>query len=523
MYQVLSGKVKIKTGKVYLVGAGPGDPDLISVKGARCLKQAEVVVYDRLANESLLALAPPQAERIDVGKAAGDHTMPQHEINKLLAAKAKEGKLVVRLKGGDPFVLGRGGEEAEVLVEEGVPFEVVPGITSAIAVPAYAGIPVTHRGLASSFAVITGHEDPTKASSSIDWEKLATAVDTLVFLMGLQNLAEITAKLLEHGRPATTPVAVISEGTHPQQATVSGTLKNIVDKVKKHPLPSPAIIVVGKVVRLREKIAWFDNRPLFGKRILVTRAGRQASALSQLLAERGAQPIELPAIDIQPLKDNKELDKAIASLKDYHWLIFTSANAVSAFWQRLDKLKMDSRILSGLEIGAIGPATAQALEARGIIPDFIPQIHTNEGIIAELKKSFPKGRTGQRFLLPRADIADKELVKGLTQLGAFVDDIAVYQTVPAIAAIAETKKMLTEGKIDVITFTSSSTVSNLVGAFKGEQLTLNGAKIACIGPKTAETALKAGLKVDIMPEEQTIPGLVTAIEEYFKKENPVRH
>ncbi len=504
----------MKAGKVYLVGAGPGDPDLISVKGARCLKQAEVVVYDRLANESLLALAPANAERIDVGKTAGDHTMPQHEINKLLAAKGKEGKLVVRLKGGDPFVLGRGGEEAEVLVEEGVPFEIVPGITSAIAVPAYAGIPVTHRGLASSFAVITGHEDPSKTSSSINWEKLATAVDTLVFLMGLQNLAEITSKLLEHGRPATTPVAVISEGTHPEQDSVSGTLKNIVDRVKKHPLPSPAIIVVGKVVSMREKIAWFDNRPLFGKRILVTRAGHQAGTLSQLLAERGAQPVELPAIDIQPVIDNEDLDRAISNLKNYHWLIFTSSNAIDAFWQRLDKLKKDSRVLNGLKIIAIGPATSQALETRGIIPDLVPQVHTNEGIIAELKA---KNITEQRFLLPRADIADKELVEALGRLGASVDNIAVYQTVPATAAIAQAKEMLGKGKVDVITFTSSSTVSNLVAAFKGKPLDLKGAKIACIGPKTAETAVKAGLKVDIMAEEQTINGLVTALEEYFRK------
>lgn len=504
----------MKTGKVYLVGAGPGDPDLISVKGLRCLTQAEVVVYDRLANELLLSMAPPQAERIDVGKAAGDHTMPQNEINKLLAAKAKEGKIVVRLKGGDPFVLGRGGEEAEVLVQEGVPFEVVPGITSAIAVPAYAGIPVTHRGLASSFAVVTGHEEPSKASSSINWEKLATGVDTLIFLMGMGNLPEIAAKLTEFGRPATTPVAVISEGTRPEQAAVTGTLKTIVEKVKKHKLGSPAIIVVGKVVRMREKIAWFDNRPLFGRRILVTRAGHQASTLSQLLAERGAQPVELPAIEIQPLEDTKELDRAITNLKEYQWLIFTSTNAVSAFWLGLAKLKRDSRALGGLKIGAIGPATAQALEAKGVIPDFIPQVHTNEGCIDALKTQNVKG---QRFLLPRADIADEALVAGITKLGARVDNIAVYRTVPATEGIAQAKAMLLGGKIDVITFTSSSAVSNLVAAFKGETVSVNGAKIACIGPKTAETAVKAGLKVDIMPQEQTIPGLVTAIEEYFQK------
>ena len=503
----------MKTGKVYLVGAGPGDPDLISVKGARCLRQADVVVYDRLANESLLALAPPQAEKIDVGKTAGDHTMPQGEINLLLAAKAKEGKTVVRLKGGDPFVLGRGGEEAEVLVKEGVPFEVVPGITSAIAVPAYAGIPVTHRGLASSFAVVTGHEDPTKPDSSIDWEKLATGVDTLVFLMGLGNLPEIAAKLVEFGRPPTTPVAVISRGTYPEQAVVSGTLKTIVKRVKDNPLPTPAITVVGEVAGMREKIAWFDNRPLFGKRILVTRASQQAGTLSQLLAERGAQAIELPAIDIKPIENNKELNKAVSNLKDYQWLIFTSTNAIIAFWQQMGKMKKDTRILSGLRIIAIGPATAQALEAKGIIPDFIPEIHTNEGLVSGLKK---QKINGQRFLLPRAEIADNALVEGIISLGASVDNIPVYQTLPATAAMAQAKEMLLKGKIDVITFTSSSTVSNLVSALEGDLSPVKKVKIACIGPKTAETAVKAGLKVDIMPQEQTIPGLVAAIEEYFK-------
>ena len=502
----------MKTGKVYLVGAGPGAPDLISVKGLRCLKQADVVVYDRLANEVLLAMVKSGAEMIDVGKVAGNHTMPQGEINKLLAAKAKEGKTVVRLKGGDPFVLGRGGEEAELLVQEGVSFEVVPGITSAIAVPAYAGIPVTHRGLASSFAVITGHEDPNKSDSSIDWEKLATGVDTLVFLMGLGNLAEISAKLVKFGRPATTPVAVISQGTYPGQKVVTGTLKTIVQRVKENPLPTPAITVVGKVVGMREKIAWFDNRPLFGKRVLVTRAGHQASTLSQLLADHGAQPIEMPAIDIALVKEPKELDNAINILTGYDWLVFTSVNAIEAFWLRLDKLKLDARALSGVKVAAIGPATAETLRTKGIKTDFIPKIHTNEGLVSALKK---EGISGMHFLVPRADIADQAMVEGLEKLGALVDNIAVYTTAPATEAMARARKMLESGEIDIITFTSSSTVSSLAAAFDGK-IQLKDAKIACIGPKTADTAEKAGLKVDILAEEQTIPGLVEAIEKYFK-------
>ncbi len=509
-----------KIGKVYLVGAGPGDPDLISVKGANCLRQADVVVYDRLANEAFLALAPPTAEMIDVGKAAGNHTMPQPEINKLLAAKAKEGKTVVRLKGGDPFVFGRGGEEAEVLVAEGVPFEVVPGITSAIAVPAYAGIPVSHRGLASSFAVITGHEDPAKPDSSINWEKLATGVDTLVFLMGLGNLAEIASKLVENGRSASTPVAVISQGTYPGQQVVTGTLKNIIECVEKHPLPMPAITVVGKVVGMREKIAWFDNRPLFGKRVLVTRATGQASNLGKLLTEHGAIPVEMPAIEIQPIEKNAELEKAISNLEDYNWLIFTSANAVAAFWHGLEKQKKDARALSGLTVGAIGPATKQTLEAKGISPDFVPEIHTSEGIADALKK---EKIIGARFLLPRADIADKALAEAIAGLGATVDDIAVYQTAPATAGIARAKKALDDSKIDIITFASSSKVNNLVAAFKGKPVELHGAKVACIGPKTAETVRKAGLKVDIMAKEQSIPALVEAIEEYYSKKSKVQN
>ena len=505
----------MQAGKVYLVGAGPGDPDLISVKGVDCLKKADVVVYDRLLDELLLDAASSEAEKIYVGKTAGEHTKPQDKINRLLVIKAKEGKTVVRLKGGDPFVLGRGGEEAEVLLQNGISFEVIPGVTSAIAVPAYAGIPVTHRGLASSFTVITGHEDPSKSNSSINWEKLATGADTLIFLMGMRNLPEIVGKLMEYGRPPNTPVAIIKDGTCPEQKTVIDNLEDIVAKAEAYHLTAPAIIVVGNVVRLREKLRWFDNRPLFGKRILVTRARHQASTLSRLLTERGARPVELPMIDIQTVADYEELDQAISNLEHYQWIIFTSVNGVEAFWQRLHNLKQDSRVLSGLRIGAIGPATAQALETKGIIPDYVPEVYTSEGIVDGLKN---QNIAEQRFLLPRADIADKELVQGIGRLGASVREVTAYQTVPATEAITQAKQMIISGKIDAITFTSSSTVSNLVAAFGKEPLPVNEAKVACIGPKTAETATKAGLSVAIVAKEQTIPGLVTAIEEYFGKE-----
>ena len=505
----------MKAGKVYLVGAGPGDPGLISRKGVDCLTQADVIVYDHLLDEQLLDLAPSEAEKIYVGKTAGAHAREQDEINQLLVEKAKAGKTVVRLKGGDPFVLGRGGEEVETLADNGIPFEVVPGITSAVAVPAYAGIPVTHRGLASSFAVITGHEDASKESSSINWEKLATAVDTLVFLMGMRNLATIVAKLLEHGRPPDTPVAVIKDGTKPQQKTVVSSLKDIEDKVKQYRLSPPAVVVVGEVVRLREKLCWFDNRPLFGKRILVTRARQQASALSQLLSKHGAQPIKLAAIGIQAIANTKELDEAIANVSDYHWIVFTSVNGVEAYFQRLHELKLDSRTLGRLKIAVIGPATAKAVEKQGIIPDYIAKVYSSAGLI----DGFSNWNIAEeRLLLPRADIADKELAEGLSQLGAEVHEVAVYRTVRTAETISQAKEMLMSDQIDVITFTSSSTVSNLVAAFDGEQPTINSAKVACIGPKTADTAARAGLKVDIISQEHTVPGLVTAIEEYFRKE-----
>jgi uroporphyrinogen III methyltransferase/synthase len=502
----------MKRGKVYLVGAGPGDVGLITQKGWGCLAQAEVVVYDRLLDQQLLEVVSPRAEKTYVGKAAGAHARSQGEINQLLVEKAKEGKTVVRLKGGDPFVLGRGGEEAEVLAENHIPFEIVPGISSAVAVPAYAGIPVTHRRLASSLAVITGHQAPGK--SSINWEKLATAVDTLVFLMGVKNLPEIVAKLIEHGRSPDTPVAVIKEGATLEQETVVGRLGDIVAKVKEHHLTPPAVVVVGEVVRLREKLRWFDNRPLFGKRILVTRARHQASALSHLLSERGAEPIEVPAISIQALSDTRELDQAIANLDRYQWVVFTSVNGVEAFFQRLYSLKLDSRALSGLKIGAIGPATAKALAQKGITPDYVPEVYSSEGLLAGLKGYTVRGK---RFLLPRADIADKKLTDGLTRLGAEVYEIVAYRTVAPPEAISKIREMLSSGQLDVITFTSSSTVSNLVAAL-GDKVAVNRAKVACIGPKTADAATKAGLKVDIVAREHTIPGLVEAIEEYFRKE-----
>ena len=502
------------SGKVYLVGAGPGDPELVTVKAAKCLAEADVVIYDRLVDDRLLIEVPSKAELIYVGKKAGHHTLKQPEINQLLADKAKEGKIVVRLKGGDPFLLGRGGEEAEALSDVGIPFEVVPGITSSTAVPAYAGIPVTHRGLASSVGIVTGHEDPTKGNSSIAWEKLATGVDTLVFLMGMGNLAQIVDELIRNGRPPSTPVAIIREGTSPRQQTLVGTLADIAAKATESGIQSPALIVVGEVVRLRERLRWYDNQPLFGKRVLVTRSRRQASVLSQLLVRHGVLSVELPTIEIQVIPDNRDLDQAIAHLPDYSWLIFTSVNGVEIFFGHLHDLGRDSRALGGVRLCAIGPATAAALERFGLIADRIPPEYIGEAIAESLQE---ENIAGKRILLPRSEAATAELVTRLDQLGAKVDEIAIYRTVLPQADPGSGKQMLLAGEIDITTFTSSSTVKHLVSLLGSEWQAVNRTRVACIGPVTAATAAHLGVRVDVVAKEHTIPGLVQAIIEDYRK------
>ena len=358
-----------KQGKVYLIGAGPGDPGLLSIKAMECLQTADAVVYDRLADPRILAYAKDDAEMVYVGKASANHTMRQPDINKLLVKLAAEGKTVARLKGGDPFVFGRGGEEAIELLEAGLPFEFVPGVTSAIAVAEYAGIPVTHRHVATSFAVITGHEDPTKGESTINWSGLATAVDTLVFLMGVENLTNITKNLIANGRSADTPAAVIRWGTKPEQRTLITTVGTAAADVAAANLKPPAIFIVGNVVKLREQLQWFDNKPLFGKTIVVTRARAQASALTRQLEAAAARVIEAPAIKIKPPEDYTPLDKAIENIKTYKWLILTSANGGTAFFNRLDNAGLDSRSLSDIKIAAIGSETAKAIKNNGISAD----------------------------------------------------------------------------------------------------------------------------------------------------------
>ena len=498
-------------GMVYLVGAGPGDYRLISMKAVDCLKMADVVVYDRLADDRILRWAPEDAEYIYVGKASSNHTMKQEDINQLLVDKAKEGKCVVRLKGGDPFVFGRGGEEGLLLRENNLPFEIVPGITSAISVPAYAGIPVTHRAVATSFAVVTGHEDPTKGKSNMRWEHLATGVDTLVFLMGVANLPHITSKLIENGRSADTPAAIIRWGTKPEQRTLITTVGKAAEDVAKNGIKPPAIFIVGEVVKLRDSLQWFDNlsqRPLFGKRILVTRARNQASKLTAKLENLGAEVIEAPAIEITDPSDLYEaLDKAIDHVQDYHWLIFTSANGVEYFFNRLYQAGKDVRALGYAKIAAIGSATAEKLKQYGIVADVIPQEYRAEGVIEAMKGKLPPHA---KILLPRAEEAREILPEKLREMGAEVEVAPAYRTVCGDVDSEALVSELVNGEIDVVTFTSSSTVKNLVNII-GSVDFLKDVKTACIGPVTADTAKSLGIEPDIIAKEYTIDGLVEAI------------
>lgn len=506
-----------KIGKVYLVGAGPGDPGLITVKGLQCIKEADVLVYDRLASSRLLSYAQADAEMIYVGKGPDQHAMKQEEINQLLAQKGLAGKIVTRLKGGDPFVFGRGGEEAEVLLEAGVPFEIVPGITSAISVPAYAGIPVTHREFTSNFAVITGNEDPTKEDSNIAWEKIATGIGTLIFLMGMGNLAKIVAKLTEHGRSPATPVALIRWGTRPEQQTLVGTLADIVEKREAAGFSNPAIIIVGEVVNLREKLAWFENKPLFGKRIVVTRSREQASAFARQLESLGAEVWEFPTIKITDPQDFGPLDKAIENLSQYQWIMFTSPNGVERFFSRMSFLSKDIRSLAGIRICAIGPQTKKMLALRGLIVDYVPEEYVAEAMIEGLKKFDWQGKS---VLLPRADIARALLPQALQEMGAMVDDVVCYQTVRGNGDAVVLKQMLADGEIHAVTFTSSSTVKNFIELLNSDQYQqlLSTVVLASIGPITTTAAKELGLDVRVEAVQYTIPGLVESLLAYFGTE-----
>ena len=508
-----------KRGRVYLVGAGPGDPGLLTIKGKECLSQADVIIYDYLANNSFLEYAKDGVELIYAGKKAGSHSMRQEEISSLIVARARTGAIVVRLKGGDPFIFGRGGEEAQELARAGMDFEVVPGVTSAIAVPAYAGIPLTHRDYTSTLAFITGHEDPSKENSKVAWDKLATGAGTLVFLMGVGNLPKIAQSLMTHGRSPDTPAAVIRRGTMPDQETLIASLGNIVELVNKRNIKPPAIIVVGDVVRMREGLNWFEKRPLFGKRIVVTRAREQVSGFIKALAGLGAECIEFPAIRVAPPESWDELDQAIGALESYEWLLFTSVNGVRYFLDRLKELGKDVRDLKGLKIAAIGPKTAEKWRKMGIEPDLLPDEYRAEAVVESFRKY---GVRGTRILLPRAAKAREVLPEELRKMGAQIDVVHAYQTVKPDHDTGVVREMLEKGVVDMLTFTSSSTVTNFMEMFEPEKVKLKKwnerVVIACIGPITARTAKENGLSVNLVSPEYTIESLTGSIAEYFSRQ-----
>lgn len=533
-------------GGVYLVGAGPGSPDLITLKGIKCLQEAEVVIYDRLVSPRLLGYVPQRAEIIYAGKSSHKHILKQDEINRLLVKKAKQGKMVIRLKCGDPFLFGRGAEEALFLAKHKIAFEVVPGVSSATAVPAYAGIPLTHRDYTSSVGIFTGHEDPAKegthkpprhrrgaSRSHIYWEKIATGLGTLVFLMGVENLKAIAENLIKYGKVKTTPCCLIQQGTLPWQKSVFADLGSIVKEAKRQNILSPAILVVGGIVSLRRRLNWFESKPLFGKRVCITRPLEAASEnrLLKLLEDYGASCLEIPAVEIRPLKNYKALDAAIKQIHDFHWVIFTSQNGVKFFKQRPIYLKQDARILKGIKIAAIGPRTKMALEAIGLRADLEPAHYCQEGLIECFKKIKIKG---QNILIIRAQEARDVLPLGLREKGAKVTVVPAYK-----AVITQDARRTTHDfkYIDVITFTSSSCVRNFFQIFprkafqkltphlsttkrhfleKGAGLIKNPL-LASIGPITSGQLKRLGLKPDIQARSYTFEGLTQAIVQYYQR------
>lgn len=501
-----------KTGKVYIVGSGPGDPGLITVRAVQCIKRSDVIVYDYLMGREILRYASADARLIYVGKEGGDHTMSQERINQILVEEAKAGNRVARIKGGDPFVFGRGGEEAQALNREGIPFEIIPGVTSAIAAPAYAGIPLTHRNITSTAAFVTGHEDPTKKGSDIDWEKIAS-IGTIVFLMGVKNLPTIVANLVEKGRDPATKVALIRWGTTPGQETLTGTLGTIVRLAGEKGFKPPAVFVVGDVAGLREELSWFEKKPFFGKTIVITRPEAQSAEFADLLYEEGARVISFPTIKIVPPDSFDDLDGAVQHIERYDWIIFTSVNGVRYFFDRLFHLGKDARDLKGISICAIGPATSASVEQYGIRVDLIPEDYVSESVVAAFEKV---GVAGKNILIPRAEIARDIIPGSLSGMGAICDVITAYRTAPSGRKGEDFREIAERDAIDVITFTSPSTVDNFIDIV-GRNNIPEDTKIACIGPVTKKAAEEAGLAVHIMEGPYTMEGMVNAMIDYFVK------
>ena len=496
-------------GTVVLAGAGPGDPGLITLRAAGCLARCDVVLYDHLVSPDLLEIAPPAARRLYVGKEAARHSISQERLNEKLIELARAGRRVVRLKGGDPFVFGRGGEEAEALAEARVPFEIVPGVTAAVAAPAYAGIPVTHRDWTATLALVTGHEDPAKPASNVDFGALAR-MGTIAFYMGVRNLAANCRALIEAGLAPDTPAVVIQNGTLPEQRVVVGTVADIVERAAAAGIAPPAVTLIGRVGRLREKLAWFERRPLHGQTVIVTRTRHQASALSCELRRLGAAVLEAPTIELAPPPDPAAVDAALRGIGAYDWLVLTSVNGVDAMVARMRGLGLDARSLGRVRIAAIGAATAGRLEAYFLRPEVVPQEFVAEALAGELARFDLRGK---RVLMLRADIARPALRDALGQLGAVCDDVALYRTVRPAALPPRVMERLDSGTVDWITFTSSSTFTNFLDLFGADRLRTLGprVKLASIGPVTSQTIREAGFEPTVEATEHTIPGLVRAI------------
>ncbi len=507
----------LQPGTVYLVGAGPGDPGLITVKALEKIRTADVVVYDYLAGRAFIEEARPDAELIYVGKKGKDHTLEQVDITALLVTKAREGKNVVRLKGGDPYVFGRGGEEAEELVSAGIPIEVVPGVSSAVAAPAYAGIPVTHRDHASMVTFITGHEDPSKEESAIDWGILARNPGTLVFLMGVKNLSLISASLIKHGKSPQTPAALVRWGTTTRQVSLASTLAEIANDATRRGMKAPAVLVVGSVARLRDKLGWFEKKPLFGKMVLITRSREQSRKMADQIMEQGGQPVLFPTIQILPPEDFEPLDDAIRRVGIFDWIIFTSVNGVERFFERFFLLRGDIREMAGPKLGAIGPVTAAAIRRHGLKVDLLAKEYVAEGVLSLFSQEQVRGKS---FLIPRAEKAREILPQKLGEMGGLVEVVTVYRTgLPPEADIAGIRHMLEDKELDAVTFTSSSTATHLKEMMKESDLRalFEGMVVASIGPVTSGTLSECGLEVDVEAEEYTVDGLVKALAAYFER------
>ena len=499
-----------KNGKVYLVGAGPGDLGLATLRAKECIEAADIIVYDHLAKPEMLAWARDDAETIYAGKEPGEHSLSQPEINALLVEKAREGKKVIRLKGGDPFVFGRGAEEAQAIAEAGIEFEVVPGITSAIAGPAYAGIPVTHRAENSHVTFFTGHEDPAKTEGAIDYAALAKLGGTQVMLMGVERLGSITREMLKQGVRADLPVALVRWATTGKQETLTGTLQDIAQRAVAIGFEAPAVAVFGEVVGLRDSLNWFEKRPLSGKRIVVTRTRKQASVLSNKLRSFGAQVIELPTIRIEPPTDLREFAELVQDAHIYDWIVFTSANGVEAFFEIFFKLYDDAREIGGARIAAIGPATAQRVKEFHFHVDLQPDEFIAEAVAKEFRKQ--SSIENARILVVRAEKARDVLPKELSAAGAIVDEAFAYRTVPETRDTTGARRQLAKEGADLITFTSSSTVENFLALGLPWP---KGMQIASIGPITSKTARDHGLEIDIEAHRHDIDGLVEAIRQFY--------